>query len=145
MISKRGRTPKIPQKRFFWFKLFESSQFLTLFLTSRKLKLVHFLLQIIKSCERWLQKGNPVIQIIYFEFGQKNQFWGEEILQRLGSARFFNTSNFPALFFNLFCNEKSAKNFDFSKLRVDPCHSNIFSLCKIQEIWNSFHGQSTRF
>ena len=36
----------------------------------------------------------------------------KEILERLGSARIFDKLNFPALFSNLFCTEKSAGDFD---------------------------------
>ena len=46
---------------------------------------------------------------------------GNEILEPLGSGRFFDKSNFPALFSNLFCTEKSAGKFNLSKIRIDIC------------------------
>ena len=42
---------------------------------------------------------------------------GKEILEQLGSARFFDTPNFPALFSSLFRTEKSKENFDLSFVR----------------------------
>ena len=46
--------------------------------------------------------------------------WGKTILERLGSAQIFYSSNFPAIFSNLFCTEKSAGN---------SCRSESFYYC----------------
>ena len=51
---------------------------------------------------------------------------GKEILERLGSARFFCKLNFSAIFFSLSHTKESARNFDLSNIRADPSRSNIF-------------------
>ena len=45
---------------------------------------------------------------------------GKEVLERLRSARFFDKSNFSALFSNLFCSEKSTEMLIYKKNRADP-------------------------
>ena len=45
---------------------------------------------------------------------------GKKILEQLRTALVFDKLNFPALFSSLFCAEKSAGNFDFSKVCADP-------------------------
>ena len=51
----------------------------------------------------------------------------KKVSQRLGSAKFFDKSNFPALFSDLIRTEKSAGYYDLSNIRADPSRFNMFS------------------
>ena len=52
----------------------------------------------------------------------------EKDLEGPGSAQFFDKSNFPAYFSNMFRTRKSAGNFELSKISTDSSRSNIFFL-----------------
>ena len=64
----------------------------------------------------------------------------EKILDRLGSARIFDKSKFPALY-RL---EKRSGKFDLSKHRADPSHSNTSLMINAKEIYPCDQGKQHR-
>ena len=53
---------------------------------------------------------------------------GKQILERLGSAQFFDASNFPALFLTCFTQRKAHEILILSKIHVDLMNKSRFFL-----------------